>query len=65
MIFSVLAKQIFFTCSKMKLLTNFMIFVATKNGGTKRIPPPLSSFGAGSRIRNTGWRGGGAGIHIV
>jgi len=42
MIFSVLAKQIFFTCSKMKLLTNFMIFVATKNGGTKRIPPPLS-----------------------
>jgi hypothetical protein len=44
MILSVWAKQNFLCLFKNKIIDNFIIFVATKNGGTKRSFSP-SSFG--------------------
>ncbi len=35
-ILSVLVKKFFFTCSKIKLFTIFMIFLTTKNGRTTK-----------------------------
>jgi hypothetical protein len=51
-----LAKKNFFTCSKIKLFTILMIFVASINGRTAKIVS-LSFLGAvlGSEIRDPEW----------